>query len=239
MKLSPVAFIFFCAVIAGNSVFAQDSAQSCKVELKDLAGKYTGECKNGYANGKGEATGLHHYIGVFKNGLPNGTGIYYYSDSNYYSGSFQEGIKEGKGEFHYIRKGVPDSLIKGYWSADEFRGKNYVTNKISGTQYFDNVDITPTKDIGHTMKIEISTTSGTPNGGNINNGFVLTLANLTPTNGVFASKVSDFTSGNKSSVTYDISKFPAYFFVTLSNGQTFNLELYKAANWTVRLYKNQ
>lgn len=133
MKFSHVTLILLFVFLKFNSALAQDSIQSCKIELTNLMGKYIGECKNGYANGKGEATGIHHYIGTFKNGLPHGTGIYYYNDSAYYSGNFQDGIKEGKGEFHYMRKGLPDSLVKGYWSADVFRGKLYVTNKISGT----------------------------------------------------------------------------------------------------------
>ena len=238
MKLNQVALIFCFLLLNFGSAFAQDSSQSCKVDAPDLVGKYTGDCKNGYANGKGEATGLQHYIGGFKDGLPHGTGIYYYSDSSYYSGSFQEGLKEGKGELHYVKNGLPDSQKKGYWSADEFRGKLYVTNKISGTQYFDRVEILPTKESGHTLKVEISTTSGSPNGANEDHGVVLMVAILTPTNGVFANKTSSMETSNKSTVTFNVNSFPAHFFVTLTNGETFNLELYKAANWTVRLYKN-
>ncbi len=232
-------FLFFNIL----SVNAQDSSQPCKVGDGNLVGKYIGECKNGYANGKGEATGIHHYIGTFKYGLPNGTGIYYYSDSVYYSGNFQDGIKEGKGEFHYSRKGLPDSLVKGYWSADVFRGKQYVTNKISGTQYFDNVEINASKEIGHILTIEITTTSGSPNGARASAGgspgFGLTLSDLISTNGGLITKTSSFASSEKSTVTYNISNFPAQLFATLSNGETFNLELYKAAYYTVRLYKNK
>ena len=228
---------FVCFFI--NTLVAQDSTQACKVDLPALAGKYTGDCKNGYANGKGEATGLHHYVGIFKNGLPHGMGIYNYNDGIYYSGNFQEGILEGKGEMHYTRKDLPDSVVKGFWSGNEYRGGKYTSYKLDGTTYFDNIEVTPTKESGHILKIEISTTSGVPNGSSPSNGLVLMLAELTPSNDAFASKTSSFATSNKSSVTYLISKFPAHFLATLSNGETFNLELYKAANWTVRLYRNQ
>ncbi len=238
MKLClPVLHLFSLSIIC-TAAFAQDSTQSCKVSVVDLAGKYTGECKNGYANGKGEAVGLNRYTGSFKNGLPHGAGIYYYGDSNYYSGNFQDGIKEGKGEYHYLKNGLPDSVVKGFWSADEFRGKTYVTYKFGGTQYFENVEVTPSKDAGNMLKIEITTTSGTPDGVSGNRGLVLKLADLIPTNGVFASQTSNMASTSKTTVTYTVSKFPAHFFVSLSNGERFNLELYKAANWTIRLFKN-
>jgi hypothetical protein len=38
-----------------------------------LARRYTGGVKNGLANGNGDATGAYHYVGAFKDGMPNGT----------------------------------------------------------------------------------------------------------------------------------------------------------------------
>jgi hypothetical protein len=42
--------------------------------MKGLVGSYIGGCKNGLANGNGEANGAYHYKGAFKDGMPNGTG---------------------------------------------------------------------------------------------------------------------------------------------------------------------
>ena len=50
-------------------------AQNCKVLDPDLAGVYTGECKNGKAEGLGKAIGTNTYEGEFKAGLPDGTGF--------------------------------------------------------------------------------------------------------------------------------------------------------------------
>ena len=160
MKYTHSIILFVCIFFPGiNFLYAQDSTQLCKVELPSLVGKYTGECKNGFANGKGEAWGLQHYVGLFKKGLPDGKGIYNYTDSMYYSGKFQDGIREGKGEMHYLRQGMPDSTIKGYWSADEFRGDKYITYKFEKHGEFENFQFRPSPESGNTVTIEIQTTT--------------------------------------------------------------------------------
>ncbi len=233
-------FIVFPGI---NLLYAQDSTQSCKVKLEDLAGTYTGECKKGFANGKGEARGFHHYTGSFKMGLPDGKGVYNYSDSMYYSGKFLEGIKEGKGEMHYLRNAMTDSIIKGYWSGDEYRGDQYITYKFDGQAKFDMYEFTPSAESGNMVTIEISTTSGAPDGTAVNfragSGYVLTLSDLVSTNGNRIQKISYFTSTNKSSTTYEITKFPISLYAILSNGQSVNIELYKAATWKIWLYVNK
>jgi hypothetical protein len=226
-----------------NGLCAQDSTQSCRVEQKSLVGTYTGECKKGLANGKGEATGYDHYTGLFKNGWPDGKGVYYYRDGSYYDGNFQEGIKEGKGEMHFIRAAGPDSVVKGYWSGDEYRGKKYITYHFDGEAKFDLYEMTPSSESGNTIVFEISTTSGSPDGtkGNFmgSSGYVLKLDNLVSINGNIIKKISDFSSANKYTATYEADKFPTNLYVMLSDGKSFNLELYKSANWKIRLYLNK
>jgi hypothetical protein len=225
-----------------SKLYAQDSTTICKVELKSLTGTYSGECKNGLAHGKGEAKGLHRYVGIFRNGLPNGKGIYYYNDNEYYAGNFQDGVKEGKGEAHYLRNGMPDSVVSGYWSANEFRGKSYKTYNVSETGFFDRVSISPSAETGNTMVIEISTTSGSPNGAGSAvgaSGYVLTINDVIATDGGFVRKLNTFSSSNKFSATYEIGEYPVRLQVIVSNGQIVNLELYKAAKWTVRFFVNK
>ena len=244
MKIICGLIILVFAAFSGiPALHAQEPAQTCRVEMKSLAGRYTGDCKNGFAHGNGEARGFDHYIGNFNKGLPDGKGVYYYGDSIYYSGNFQEGLKEGKGEAHFMQSGRPDSIIKGYWSADEYRGSKYTTYAFDGATMFDSYEITPSAQGGNSVTFDISTTSGAPDGSKTNfngaSGFVLTLNSITSTSGIFIQKLSDFVTANKFSVTYELSKFPASLFITLSNGQSFSLELYKAARWKVRLYQNK
>ena len=96
--------ILFC-VISGNYLYAQDA--DCKVLLDSLKGTYTGECKNGKANGTGKAVGINTYDGEFKNGLPEGKGKYTWSNGDYYFGSWKKGQKDGKGELHHFEKKSP------------------------------------------------------------------------------------------------------------------------------------
>ena len=92
------------------------------VQKRELVGSYVGEMKNGLADGKGTAIGQDAYTGDFKKGLPDGKGIYTDSEGNIFKGSFQRGLKEGKGELT-LRGMTRDSILKGYWEADKFIGK--------------------------------------------------------------------------------------------------------------------
>ena len=151
-------------MLTGQQVLLAQKDSACKVNWTSLTGTYTGDCKDGLASGRGAARGIHSYTGAFKNGLPNGTGTYSFSDSLYFKGNFQDGLKEGKGEMHYQRTGKADSVVSGYWSADEFRGPKYITYNFSTTDNFDLIEITPSVGGGNTITIDISTNSGSPNG---------------------------------------------------------------------------
>ena len=219
-------------------VYAQQDSSSCKVTLKELEGSYNGDCKNGFANGKGDAKGLYHYVGSFKNGLPDGAGIYYFSDSEYYSGNFQDGIQEGKGEMHYLKNALPDSVVKGYWSGGEFRGRKYITYTFTSTEQFDMTSITPSGN-GKIVTIEIGTTSGSPNGQTVGAGVVLSVNNIISPTGCILKILSRYESSFKTYMTLELVSFPCTLFATLSNSQTFELQLYKAANWKVSLFRNK
>jgi len=159
----------------------------------------------------------------------------------YYTGNFQEGIKEGKGEFHYV-KGNADSVLKGYWSGNEYRGKKYITYEFNSATKFDRWEITPTPQSGNSITFELATTSGSPRGlpndfyGNP--GYVLTLTELHSNDPLlkFIAKVDNPTISYS---TYEISKFPVILYGTLSNGENFQLDLYKRAKWKVRFFINK
>jgi hypothetical protein len=244
MKTSSALLIFILALCFNPStVYAQIDSPSCKVITPGLSLQYKGACKKGLANGQGDAKGIGHYIGSFKDGMPNGKGTYYYTDSVYYIGDFQNGIKEGQGEMHYIRKGLSDSIVKGYWSGDEYRGKQYITYKTDANNKFDNVDIEPSDDNGNTLHIEIETTSGSPDGTPTNTngdaGYVLNIVQLISLNGDNPRFITRSASTLKSSVDFELHKFPAELELFFSDGSNINLELYKATDWRVRFYLNR
>lgn len=235
--------LLFCLIgLAAGRLSAQDAP--CRVEIPNLQGKYTGECKDGYANGKGEATGAERYIGVFKKGRPNGKGTYHYLDSSYFTGNFQDGLKEGKGEMHYHSAVTGDSVVKGYWSGDVYRGSRYITYTFTSNMVFESMDISPMGENDYTVTFEIGNITGSPNGTMLHSltrssGPVLSLTDLISLEGEFIRKVTSNVTGRISSYTYEVRKFPAKLMGTFSNGQTFELELYKAARWRVALTANQ
>jgi hypothetical protein len=231
-----VSIIVCAACFDNTSSYAQQNNE-CKVDVPALQGSYTGDCKNGYAHGKGEAKGWQRYVGQFKFGLPDGTGTYYYSDSMYHSGNFQDGIKEGKGTSYYIRQGKPDSLVKGYWSADIYRGKTYKTYNVNDMPSYDRVEIVPSNESGNTLTIETGTTSGAI-AGSPTVGGILIVNDVIALDGTFIRK-REISSGLKYLSTWEISKFPVKLRVMLSDGRAFTLELYKAAKWKVYIFLNK
>ncbi len=112
--------LILCCIISVNQINAQDA--DCKVLADSLKGTYTGECKNGKANGIGKAIGTNTYDGEFKNGLPEGKGKYTWSNGEYYYGGWKKGLKDGKGELHRFENGK-ETLITGYWKKDNYRGE--------------------------------------------------------------------------------------------------------------------
>lgn len=218
---------------------SQDSTHTCNVLMESIKGTYTGECKKGLANGKGESAGVFKYTGSFKNGFPNGKGILY-GDNFFFDGTFQNGLKEGKGELHYLRAEKSDSIIKGYWSADIYRGKTYKTYETDAVSKFDKVDISASNEIGNRITIEIATTSAAMEDRLTRPHSSITLTELMSVKLRSLLKLlSTNESPLKSSWTFEITEFPITLRGELSNGQNFTLELYKAATWTFRIFINK
>jgi hypothetical protein len=240
-KLS-IGFILFIIFFMSINIHGQENGQACKVNLVSIATMYAGDCKNGLANGHGVAKGIHRYVGNFKDGLPNGNGTYYFSDSVYYTGNFQAGIKEGKGELYDLTKKTADSLLKGYWSGNEYRGKKYLTYEFNSGTKFDRWEVVPSLQTGNSITFELATTSGSPKGlpsdATGDPGYVLTLTELHSDDPLlkFIAKADNPTISYS---TYEISKFPVILYGTLSNGEHFQLDLYKSAKWKVRFFINK
>jgi len=113
----PKLFTLFLFLIIVQSV---SHAQDCKVLDPNLLGVYTGDCRNGKAEGQGKSVGLHSYEGEFKAGLPDGEGIYTDEKGSVFKGQFKKGKREGYGE--YIIKNGMDSVLTGYWKKNVYVG---------------------------------------------------------------------------------------------------------------------
>jgi len=123
------------------------SDTSCKVLLESISEEYSGDCKNGYAHGKGVARGIDKYEGRFKKGLPHGSGKYTWSNGDYYEGRFKKGEKHGRG---YLYNKSKDEKLTGIWKNDEFSRKikepSYEIIKktsITGVTFVKNEMLTP------------------------------------------------------------------------------------------------
>lgn len=108
-------FSFICVLILTTS--CPLLAQDCKVLDPNLAGIYTGDCKNGKAAGLGKAIGKYTYEGEFKAGLPDGKGEMTDDLGNLFKGNFKKGKREGEGTLF-----SKDSTQNGFWKNDKFIG---------------------------------------------------------------------------------------------------------------------
>ena len=67
------------------------------------------------------------YIGIFKNGLINGRGIFKNNKGEKFNGFFSNGKKHGMGKL-YDKDG--NLIASGYWNMDKFVGKKIVNEFI-------------------------------------------------------------------------------------------------------------
>jgi hypothetical protein len=127
--------IFSFMVLLVMAPLAAVAQANCKVLLPRIADSYTGACKNGLADGQGEAFGADQYKGEFKKGLPEGKGVYIWQTGEKHEGSWKKGLREGHGTYSFNNEGR-DSVITGIWKADQYIGekaiKPYVITYRSG-----------------------------------------------------------------------------------------------------------
>ncbi len=220
-------FIFIkLSIILSLSTIAQDTT-ACKVISLNLNGRYAGDCKKGVADGVGEANGIDKYKGNFKFGLPNGKGIYYYGDTLIHEGKFQDGLREGKGESRYIRQNLSDSIVKGFWSGDIYRGKSYITYEMSSIP-FEIVDVFPSENTGNSITFTIVTMRAEK----------IEIVDIYSNYGQIIKAVPKYSSTSDVQKYY-LSSFPEDLRIILSNNTSFSLKLYKAANWNVFIKTNR
>jgi hypothetical protein len=130
--------ILFTIILTLTSFLAVLFSQTnCKVLIPAIGDSYTGSCKQGLADGKGEAFGVDQYKGDFKKGLPNGNGTYIWQSGQKYEGSWKNGLRDGGGSYTFKYEGR-DSVLTGVWKEDKYIGKKalapYVVLYLSGIQ---------------------------------------------------------------------------------------------------------
>src|SRR4051812_18290500 len=103
--------------VIGTSIYG---ANACLVLDRDLQGSYQGDCKDGLAEGFGEALGRDSYVGQFKKGKIDGQGTYTWFNGSVLSGAFVEGRPHGKGVHRY---GAQTQLSGAQYEGDFTDGK--------------------------------------------------------------------------------------------------------------------
>lgn len=128
--------LFVGIVILSLLVNAGYAQNTCKVLNPKISDTYSGSCKQGLADGKGEAAGVDKYTGEFKKGLPDGEGTYLWQTGEKYEGSWKKGLRDGEGSYTFISDGK-DSLLTGIWKEDKYAGKRETAPYV--IQYRNNV----------------------------------------------------------------------------------------------------
>jgi len=95
--------------------------EKCEVLKKDISGIYSGECKDGLANGNGISEGENNYEGEFRKGLPHGQGTLVYANGAMYIGNWKKGFRHGVGKYIVSLKDG-ESIKDGIWKKDKFIG---------------------------------------------------------------------------------------------------------------------
>jgi hypothetical protein len=104
-------------MLLGSCFAPISTAADCKVNAPDIAEYYSGDCKNGLADGFGAAKGKDEYKGEFFDGKPNGKGTYIWGNGSRYDGNFAIGELDGTGVFLWINGS--------HYEGNYFRGKRH------------------------------------------------------------------------------------------------------------------
>lgn len=216
-------FLFFFLI---NNSHAQDK---CQVMPDELKGTYSGECLHGKANGKGSATGVDIYEGLFLNGYPEGKGMYTWKDGHYYIGQFKKGKLDGAGNMYFESAKGEDSVINGFWKKDKYIGlyeNPYQVN--STTTRINKVDCRIIKK-GGSGSIIINTTQMSAFAGGVG---IPTISSMSVLSGQYLNKTNSAIT-NISITRLMQMEFPFRAIFYYSNGEYFEVEFNEQADYDV------
>lgn len=97
-NLRHLRWLTACVLACVSAAFAQPAAK-CTVHDPELQGQYTGGCKDGLAQGDGEAEGIARYKGQFRAGHKHGRGVKTWPTGDRYDGQFVNDRKHGLGTY--------------------------------------------------------------------------------------------------------------------------------------------
>ena len=199
------------------------SQSDCKVKLEALNATYKGECKKGFANGRGKASGkADMYLGSFKKGLPHGFGVYTWGNGSTYKGNFSKGKMDGQGVLILKRGDDTEELKKGYFEDNEYIGEYKYPHAVTSKREVKNVYIQedPTKLHGDLYRITIKVRS--------NGSYVTPFLQVTDENG------TNYSNGILFDVKYPCKKIEVSFRHDGFSSRVM-LDIYKKGNWIVEI----
>lgn len=199
--------------------------ENCEVKVKELQGAFTGGCEKGKANGTGKAVGTDQYEGEFKDGYPDGKGMYTWNDGHYFIGSFKKGKLEGKGDMYYESVSGNDSVISGFWKKDKYYGeyeKQFIV--IANTTRINKIDCSLTDKKGDNIYITVHQRNGSSSPAYV--------TNVSSISGFFYSKNNQVQT-NISLTRLQQVGFPFHAIFYLSNGENAEIKFYEKGNYDV------
>lgn len=101
-------------VLAYAAMACGQTVEKCNVHDPELQGSYAGGCKDGLAQGYGEAIGTAHYKGEFKAGRKHGRGLKTWPSGDRYDGDFANDSKDGNGAYTWGRSSA--------WVGEKYTG---------------------------------------------------------------------------------------------------------------------
>lgn len=199
--------------------------ENCEVKVKELQGTYTGGCEKGKANGNGKAIGTDIYEGEFKDGYPDGKGMYTWKDGHYYIGLFKKGRMEGKGDMYYESASGKDSVISGYWKKDKYYGeyeKQYIV--IANTTRINKIDCSLTDKKGDNIFITVHQRNGSSSPAYV--------TNVSSISGFYYSKNNQVQTNSSLTRVQQVA-FPFHAIFYLSNGENAEIKFNEKGNYDV------
>ena len=205
--------------------FYNSYGQDCEVLKPELKGKYTGECNNGKAEGKGRAEGEDVYEGQFKKGYPDGQGIYWWKNGNSYSGLFKKGMKDGRGFIHFKLSADTDSTVSGFWKKDKYIGEYESAYVVySSSSLINKVNAMMIRKGNDNITLTIHTVTGGP----------ITLTGINVLTGTYNGK-SDQSMGTTAISYLQQVQFPFRASFYFSNGAIADILINEKADWDIEI----